>query len=70
MCNLYSMTSHPQAIKEIAKVLEDRRGNLQPLPEIYPKTMAPVVRNGENGRELVMARWAMPTPLGYGAKSD
>ena len=65
MCNLYSMTSNPQAIREIAKVLEDRTGNLQPQPEIYPNTMAPIVRNGENGRELLMARWGMPTPPGY-----
>ncbi|MDT8870760.1 SOS response-associated peptidase [Komagataeibacter rhaeticus] len=65
MCNLYSMTSNPQAIREIAKVLEDRPGNLQPLPGIYPNTMAPIMRNGENGREMVMARWGMPTPPGY-----
>ncbi|MCP1196083.1 SOS response-associated peptidase [Acetobacter senegalensis] len=65
MCNLYSMTSNLQAIREIAKVLEDRTGNLQSLPEIYPNTMAPIVRNGEGGRELVMARWGMPTPPGY-----
>ncbi|GAN62518.1 hypothetical protein AA0313_1876 [Acetobacter indonesiensis NRIC 0313] len=65
MCNLYSMTSNSQAIREIAKVLEDRTGNLQPLPEIYPNTMAPIVRNGTNGRELVMARWGMLTPPGY-----
>lgn len=65
MCNLYSMTSNSQAIREIAKVLEDRTGNLQPQPEIYPNTMAPIVRNGEGGRELVMARWGMPTPPGY-----
>lgn len=65
MCNLYSMTSNPQAIREIVKVLEDCTGNLQPLPEIYPNTTAPIVRNGENGRELVMERWGMPTPPGY-----
>ncbi len=47
MCNLYSMTSNPQAIREIGKVLEDRTGNLQLLPEIWPNTMAPVVRNGD-----------------------
>lgn len=35
MCNLYSMTSNPQAIKDVAKVLEDRTGNLQSLPEVY-----------------------------------
>lgn len=30
-----------------------------------PEQMAPVVRNGDNGRELVMARQGMPTPPGY-----
>lgn len=65
MCNLYAMTSNQKAIREIAKVLDDLTGNLQQLPEIYPNTMAPVVRNGEGGRELVMARWGMPTPPGY-----
>jgi putative SOS response-associated peptidase YedK len=65
MCNLYAMTSNQKAIREIAKVLDDLTGNLQPLPEIYPNTMAPIVRSGGNGRELVMARWGMPTPPGY-----
>ncbi|MCH4091927.1 SOS response-associated peptidase [Acetobacter sp.] len=65
MCNLYAMTSNQKAIREIAMVLDDLTGNLQPLPEIYPNTMAPIVRNGGNGRELVMARWGMPTPPGY-----
>lgn len=65
MCNLYAMTSNQKAIREIVKVLDDLTGNLQQLPEIYPNTMAPVVRNGEGGRELVMARWGMPTPPGY-----
>lgn len=65
MCNLYAMTSNQKAIREIAKVLDDLTGNLQPLPEIYPNTMAPIVRSGGNGRELVMARWGLPTPPGY-----
>ncbi|AHI24925.1 hypothetical protein BGC31_00305 [Komagataeibacter xylinus] len=65
MCNLYAMTSNQKAIREIGKVLDDLTGNLQQLPEIYPNTMAPVVRNGEGGRALVMARWGMPTPPGY-----
>lgn len=65
MCNLYSMTSNPQAIRKAAKVMEDHTGNLQPLPEIYPNTLAPIVRNTQHGRELMMARWGMPTPPGY-----
>ena len=65
MCNLYAMTSSQQAIREAARVMTDRTGNLQPLPEIWPNTMAPIVRNAPDGRELVMARWGMPTPPGY-----
>lgn len=65
MCNLYAMTSNSQAIRDIAKALQDHTGNLRPLPEIYPNTMAAIVRTGKGGRELVMARWGMPTPPGY-----
>lgn len=65
MCNLYSMTSNPQAIRKAAKVVADHTGNLQPLPDIYPNTMAPIVRNTAQGRELMMARWGMPTPPNY-----
>lgn len=55
MCNLYSMTTNQQAIREAPHVMNDRTGNLPPLPEIWPNTMAPIVRNAEGGRELVMA---------------
>ena len=38
-------------------------GNLAPLPGIYPDYPAPIMRTGVGGtRELVMARWGMPTP--------
>ena len=33
-------------------------GNQPPLPAIYPDSMAPVVRQAEDGeRELTMMRW-------------
>lgn len=73
MCNLYAMTDSQQAIREAAGVMTDHTGNLAALPEIWPNTLAPVVRNAqEGGRELVMARWGMPTPPGYlkGRKVD
>jgi putative SOS response-associated peptidase YedK len=38
---------------------------LPPLPGIYPDYGAPIIRNGPEGRELVMARWGMPTPPQY-----
>jgi hypothetical protein len=38
-------------------------GNLPPLPGIFPDYMAPPIRRGKDGeRELVVARWGMPTP--------
>ncbi|MCW4592281.1 SOS response-associated peptidase [Gluconacetobacter entanii] len=65
MCNLYAMTSSQQAIRKAARVMTDHTGNLPPLPDIWPNTMAPIVRNAPAGGELVMARWGMPTPPGY-----
>jgi hypothetical protein len=43
----------------------DRVGNLPPLLGIFPDYAAPIVRNGTDGRELLMARWGMPTPAKY-----
>jgi putative SOS response-associated peptidase YedK len=40
----------------------DKTGNLPPLPGIFPDYRAPIVRNGADRRELVMARWGMPSP--------
>ncbi len=36
MCNLYSMTTSQQAIREIAGAMNDRAGNLPPFPAIFP----------------------------------
>ncbi len=62
MCNLYSLTSNQQAIRELARAWKDNTGNLPPLPGIFPDYPAPIVRNGAEGRELAMARWGMPSP--------
>jgi putative SOS response-associated peptidase YedK len=62
MCNLYSMTKGQQAIRELARAMIDRTGNLPPLPGIFPDYSAPIVRNSTDGREVAMARWGMPTP--------
>ena len=63
MCNLYSLTKGQAAIRELARAMVDRTGNLPPLPGIFPDYGAPIVRDGADGRELVLARWGMPSPL-------
>ena len=64
MCNLYSVTKGPQAIREVARAMRDVTGNLPPLPGIFPDYGAPIVRNAPDGvRELSMARWGMPSPV-------
>jgi putative SOS response-associated peptidase YedK len=64
MCNLYSVTTNQQAIRALNGIMSenDLVGNLGPLPEVYPNTLAPIVRNGPKGRELAMALWGVPTP--------
>jgi putative SOS response-associated peptidase YedK len=63
MCNLYSMTRAQDAMRKLFGVKNDRAGNLPSLPGIFPDQSAPIVRVGRDGeRELVMARWGMPTP--------
>jgi putative SOS response-associated peptidase YedK len=62
MCNLYASTKPQSAIRELARVISDRTGNLPPLPGIFPDNSAPIVRNQPDGRELMMARWGMPSP--------
>jgi putative SOS response-associated peptidase YedK len=62
MCNLYSITKSQDAIRALIKSLQDRSINLPPLPGIFPDYSAPIVRNArDSGRELVMARWGMPS---------
>ena len=64
MCNLYSMSKGQQAIRELAGAMRDTTGNLPILPGIFPDYAAPIVRTGADGvRELVMARWGMPSPV-------
>jgi putative SOS response-associated peptidase YedK len=63
MCNLYSITKGPQAIRDFARAMRDRTGNLPPIPGVFPDYFAPIVRNADDGvRELTMARWGMPSP--------
>jgi putative SOS response-associated peptidase YedK len=40
----------------------DRTGNLASMPGVFPDYATPIIRNGPEGRELVLARWGMPSP--------
>jgi putative SOS response-associated peptidase YedK len=62
MCNLYNLTTNQQAIRDVARVMEDSLGNLEPSLDIYPDRPAPVVRNTTQGRKLARLTWGMPTP--------
>jgi putative SOS response-associated peptidase YedK len=61
MCNLYSMTKNVDAIRRLFGALNSRVGNLPSMPGIFPDYPAPIVRNADEGRELAMARWGMPS---------
>jgi putative SOS response-associated peptidase YedK len=62
MCNLYSITKGQRAIIELTRAMRDTAGNLPPLPGVFPDYLAPIVRNAPDGvRELMMARWGMPS---------
>ena len=62
MCNLYSNTRGQAAIRAAYRAMVDHTGNLPSLPSIFPDQMAPVIRTGPDGRELVMMRWGFPSP--------
>jgi len=62
MCNLYALTKGQAAIRDLAAVMTDRTGNLPEMAGIYPDYPAPIVRDTAAGREMVMARWGMPSP--------
>jgi putative SOS response-associated peptidase YedK len=44
-------------------------GNVPPLPDVYPDSMASVVRIASDGvRELHMMRWGFPPPPNLGTR--
>lgn len=69
MCNLYSVTTSQDAIRQLARFTRDMTGNLPPIPAVFPNRMAPIVRTGtDSERELLMARWGFPPPSIPGRK--
>ena len=63
MCNLYSLTRGQEAMRRLFAAPRDLTGNQPPLPAVFPDTLAPIVRVGEDGvRCLEPMRWGMPGP--------
>src|SRR6202047_2177397 len=52
LCNLYSVMKGQQAIRELARALRDRTGNLPPLYGIFPDYFAPIVRKDRKSTRL------------------
>lgn len=65
MCNLYSLNATQAAIRALFDVLKDFTGNLRTMPAIFPDNLAPAIRNGPAGREMMPMRWGMPSPPQY-----
>jgi putative SOS response-associated peptidase YedK len=59
ICNLYSITTNQAAIIALVRVVNRCVGTLPPMPGVFPDYPAPVVRNDQGERELVMMRWGM-----------
>lgn len=58
MCNLYSMTRAPEAVRRLFRVADNRAQRFEPSTAIFPGYPAPVVRSAEDGeRELVVMSW-------------
>ena len=63
MCNLYSVTKGQTAIRDLFDAMDDKTGNLPPMPGVFPDYSAPIVRmTADETRELALARWGMPSP--------
>ena len=61
MCNLYRQRAGAAEILAATRAMGNDVGNLEP-GDIYPDYLAPIVRHGDDGeRELVRARWGMPS---------
>ena len=59
--NLYSITTNQAAIAALFRVVNRYVGNLAPMPGVFPDYPAPVVRNTDAAR-MVLMRWGMPPP--------
>lgn len=63
MCNLYSMTRSPEAVRRLFRVAHNRSAAFEPLRAIFPGHLAPVIRKAADGeREIAMLSWGFVLP--------
>jgi putative SOS response-associated peptidase YedK len=63
MCNLYSLTKTPEAVRRLFRVSSNRAATYEPNDAIFPGHSAPVVRSAQDGeRELVELSWGFVLP--------
>jgi putative SOS response-associated peptidase YedK len=62
MCNLYWVTTNQPAIAWPFRIINRYVGNLPPMPGVFSDYLAPVMRNSDAGREMLLIRWGMPPP--------
>jgi putative SOS response-associated peptidase YedK len=62
MCNLYSSNTPASEMRRLFRIARDRIGNAPPLPAIFPRHSAPVVRLIEGERELLPMDWGFLVP--------
>lgn len=67
MCNEYEVQRSQAEIRTLFRVHLDRAGNLGP-GHPFPDALAPVVRQGVDGRELLTMRWGFPPPPGQASR--
>jgi hypothetical protein len=51
MCKLYSITTNQKAVRALFRMINRYVGNLPPMPGVFPKCPAPVIRNTDAGRD-------------------
>lgn len=61
MCNLYSQTRSRDELRGLFRISDNRAYGVEPMPAIFPRWVAPVVRLAADGeRELVPMTWGYP----------
>ena len=55
MCNLYSITTNQEAIRNLFSGIRDVTGNLPPMPGVYPNYEAPIIRKPYDVTQVIAA---------------